>query len=157
MPGRRSDPDGFFEHYWRGLGLSARNNSLAYGFSVTVTGSFGLLDRLTGRPSVADVFLFVAGACAPFAALNPIVTHGFRRRVEREPPVVVALGTSFSIVSGSAGVGIAALIGWQLDGWIPWLAGSAAAAAVYLLVAALEIAVGRGAHVLAGTRDLEQR
>jgi hypothetical protein len=49
---RRSNPDGFLEHYWRGLGLSAL--------------------------------------------------------VEREPPMVVALGTSFSIVSATAGVGGAA-------------------------------------------------
>jgi hypothetical protein len=152
-----SEPDGFLEHYWRGLGLSARNNSLAYGFSVAITGSFGILARLAGSPSVVDVFVFAAGACLPFALLNPIVTQGFRRRVEREPPMVVAVGTSFSIVSASAGVGVAALLGWALDGWAGWLLGAFGASAVYLLTAALEIALGRGVHAVAGTENLEER
>jgi hypothetical protein len=157
MARRRSDPDGFLDHYWRGLGLSARNNPLAYGFSVAITGSFGVLARLAGMPTVADVFLFVFGACLPFAVLNPVVTQGFRERVEREPPMVVALGTSFSIVSATAGVGAAALLGWALSGWAAWLAASFAAAAVYLLAAALEIALGRGVHSVAGTENLEER
>jgi hypothetical protein len=152
-----SDPDGFLEHYWRGLGLSARNNSLAYGFSVAITAGFGVLDRLAGSPSVPDIFLFAAGACLPFAVLNPTVTKGFRRRVEREPPMVVALGTTFSIVSASTGLAAAALLGWALDGWLAWLLGALAASTVYLLTAALEIALGRGVHAVAGTENLEER
>jgi hypothetical protein len=152
-----SAPEGFWGHYVRGLGLSTRNNSLAYGYSVAVTGSFGMINRLTGRPSVADIFLFVVGASAPFTLLNPLVTRGFRRRVEREPPLVVAVGTSFSVVSSCAGIGLAALLAWQVGGWITWLCGSLAAAVVYLLASALEIAAARGLHTVAGTEDLERR
>jgi hypothetical protein len=154
---QRSDPDGFLGHYWRGLGLSTRNNSLAYGFSVAVTGSFGVLAKLAGGPQVADVFLFAVGACLPFVLLNPVVTRGFRRRVEREPPMVVAVGTTFSIVSATAGLGAAALIGWAFDGWLGWLLGSFGATTAYLLTAALEVALGRGVHTLAGTENLEER
>lgn len=157
MPGRRSHPVGFREHYVRGLGLSARNNSLAYGYSVTVTGSYGTLSRLAGPTSVADIFLFVVGASLPFAILNAAVTRGFRRRVDREPPLVVALGTSFSVVSATGAVGAASLIAWQLEGWPAWLLAPFAAAAVYLLLAALEIAAGRGVHRVAGTSDLDRR
>jgi hypothetical protein len=152
-----SAPEGFAEHYWRGLGLSTRNNSLAYGFSVAITGSFGVLDRLAGTSTVGDVFLFVAGACLPFVLLNAIVTRGFRRRVEREPPMVVAVGTSFSIISAASGVGAAAVLGWALTGSLAWLAGSLGASCAYLLTAALEIALGRGLHAVAGTDNLEER
>jgi hypothetical protein len=151
------EPEGFLEHYWRGLGLSARNNSLAYGFSVAVTGGFGVLSRLAGPTSVADVFVFAAGACLPFALLNPVVTKGFRQRIEREPPMVLALGTSFSIVSACSGVGAAALLGWALNGWAAWLLGAFAGSSVYLLTAALEVALGRGVHAIAGTENLEER
>src|SRR5690348_12726857 len=135
MPGRRSHPVGFGEHYVRGLGLSARNNSLAYGYSVTITGAYAVLSRLAGRPSVADIFLFVVGASLPFAILNAVVTRGFRRRVDREPPLVVALGTSFSVVSASGAVGVSTLIAWQLGNWPARLLGSFAGAVVYLLQA----------------------
>jgi hypothetical protein len=157
MPRRRSHPVGFREHYVRGLGLSARNNSLAYGYSVTITASYGVLSRLAGPTSVADIFLFVVGASLPFALLNAGVTHGFRRRVDREPPLVVALGTSFSVVSATAAVGVASLIAWLLGGWGAWLLAAFAGAVVYLLLAALEIAAGRGVHRVAGTSDLERR
>jgi hypothetical protein len=157
MARRPSDPDGFLEHYWRGLGLSARNNSLAYGFSVAMTGLVRSAGASRQDAHSGRRVLFAVGTCLPFALLNPVVTQGFRKRVEREPPMVVALGTSFSIVSATAGVGAAALLGWALSDWAAWLAASFAAAAVYLLTAALEIALGRGVHAVAGTQNLEER
>jgi hypothetical protein len=60
-------------------------------------------------------------------------------------------------VSVSAGVGLAALIGWALRGWLAWLLGAFAGASVYLLAAALEIAAARGVHRAAGTDNLEER
>ena len=38
----------FGEHYRRGLGMSARNNALAYGYSITATASFGMLVHTDG-------------------------------------------------------------------------------------------------------------
>jgi hypothetical protein len=150
MSDDRSLPKTFLEHYWRGLGLSARNNSLAYGFSVAITGGYGLLSVLAPPTTVPRIFLFGVGACVPFLLLNPLVTRGFQKRVEREPPLVVAVGTSFSILSASAALGAAALLGWLLDGWAAWLFGALGATVVYLLAGALEIAVARSVRPLTG-------
>jgi hypothetical protein len=147
----------FREHYVRGLGMAARNNALAYGYSVTATGSFGILTEIDGPSSVGRIFLFVAGAGIAFAALNALVTRGYRQRVDQEPPVVVALATSFSLVSSAAAVGVAGLLGWALGGWVAWLLGSLLPTWAYIAVSALEIALSRNLHLAVGDADPEER
>jgi hypothetical protein len=92
-----------------------------------------------------------------FAAVSALVTQGFRRRAEREPPVVVALATSFAVVSTSAGVGVAALVGWAVGGWLAWFLGALLPTWAYLSVAALEIALSRGLHEAVGEVAPEER
>lgn len=141
----------------RGLGMSVRSNALAYGFSITSTASFGVLARSAGPMSVGHIFAFVIGNGLAFAGVNALVTRGFRQRVKREPPVVMALATSFSVLSISAGVGVAALLAWALGGWAAWLLGSLLATWSYLSVAALEVALARGLHLTVGETDPEER
>lgn len=147
----------FTEDYLRGLGLSARNNALAYGYSITATAIFGVLSE-TARPAdIGRIFLFVAGASLAFAAVNAIVTRGFRARVETEPPVVVALATSLGIVSVSAAVGAAVLLATLIRDWPAWLLTGMVSTWIYLSVAALEVAVARALHLNLGDRDPEER
>jgi hypothetical protein len=113
----------FGEDYVRGLGMSAHNNALAYGYSVTATASFAVLVATAGSPDVGHIFSFVLGTSLAFAGVNALVTRGFRSRVEEEPPVVLALATSLSALSISAAVGVAALLGWGLGGWLSWALG----------------------------------
>ncbi len=61
------------------------------------------------------------------------------------------------MLSVRGSVGVAALIGWVVGGWVAWLLGSLLATLVYLAIAALEMALARGLHLAAGTEDLEQR
>jgi hypothetical protein len=147
----------FVDDYTRGLGMSARNNALAYGYSVTATASFGVLTDQAGPASVGRIFGFVVGASIAFAAVNALVTRGFRRRVEQEPPVVIALATSLSVISICSAVGVAALVGWGLGGWWSWLLGALLATWVYLSVAALEVAVSRALHLAVGGKDPRRR
>ncbi|HEY0515697.1 MAG TPA: hypothetical protein VGD00_01135 [Solirubrobacteraceae bacterium] len=147
----------FREDYVRGLGMATHNNALAYGYSVTAGGAFAALASTAGPSDVGRIFGFVLGASIAFAGVNALVTRGFRRRVQEEPPVVVALATSFSALSISAGVGIAALIGWQLGGWWSWLLGALLATWVYLSVAALEVAASRALHLTLGGKDPRER
>lgn len=150
-----ADRESLLVHYRRGLGNSARNNTLAYGYSVAITGSFGLLVHFEGNPGVVDVILFGIGASIAFAVVNVVVTEGFQQPVEREPRVVMALATSVGAVSISAALGVAALAGWLLSGWLPWVLAPLAASLAYLLTAAGEVALARRAHLVAGT-DLQE-
>jgi hypothetical protein len=143
----------FGEHYVRGLGMSARNNALAYGYSITATASFAMLAHTDGPLTVVHIFAFVAGSGIAFASINALVTRGYRQRVEEEPPVIVALSTSFSVLSISAAVGLAALLGWGLGGWGAWLLGALLGSWIYLSVSALEMAVARNLHLSVAEGD----
>jgi hypothetical protein len=137
----------FSEHYVRGLGMSARNNALAYGYSITATASFGMLAHTDGPLSVLRIFAFVIGSGIAFAGVNALVTRGYRQRVEEEPPVVVALSTSLSVVSISASVALALLLGWGLGGWVAWLLVALLGTWLYLSISALEMALARTLHL----------
>jgi hypothetical protein len=132
-------------HYLRGLGLSTRNNTVAYGYSLVATGSYGVIADQKGS-RVGDVFLFAAGAALAFALVNALVTEGYRKRFPDEPGVVVALGTSLSLFSVVAAVGVAALAGWLLRAWVAWLAGSFAFTLAYLALVGGEIAFAAAVH-----------
>lgn len=147
----------FGEHYVRGLGMSARNNALAYGYSINATASFAILAHTDGPLSVLKIFVFVAGSGIAFAGINALVTRGYRQRVDEEPPVVVALSTSFSAVSISAAVGLAGLLGWALGGWVAWLLGALLGTWVYLSVSALEMALARSLHLAVAEGEPEHR
>jgi hypothetical protein len=147
----------FTEDYLRGLGLSTRNNALAYGYSITATAAFAVLSE-TARPAdIGRIFLFVVGASIAFATVNAVVTRGFRARVQSEPPVVVALATSLGILSISAGVGAAALLGIIFRDWPSWLLTGILSTWIYLSVAALEVATARALHINLGENDPEDR
>ena len=108
-----------FEHFVRGLGESARHNSLAYGYSLALTGASACSP---GHDAVLSVPIFLRRRRrARLHDREPAVTRGFRRRVEGEPPIVLALGTSFGFVSVAAAIGIAAFVGWLLPAWVGWV------------------------------------
>jgi hypothetical protein len=151
------DRPAFGDRYLRGLNSATRNNAIAYGYSLTITASWGMMSVLDDRATVGRVFVFVAGAGLAFALANALVTKGYRETRDPEVPLVRALGTSFGIVSSSAGVGAAALVAWALDGWLAWLLSPFAATVAYLLIAGLEIALARVAQVHVGPDDFEQR
>jgi len=130
----------------RGMRTSVRNNSAAYGFSVTITATFGSLNTLSGRQSVVDVFLFLAGAGVAFTATELVASKGFKITDYSEPEEVVLIATSFNLFSMSCAVALGSLVGWLLSGWIAWFLGSFAATISYLIVVGVEMAVAERAE-----------
>jgi hypothetical protein len=145
------------EHFVRGLGESTRHNALAYGYSLALTGTFGLLTILDRRPHVLDIFLFGIGGTITFTIANAAVTRGYRVRVAREPPIVLAFGTSFGFISVSGALGAAALTAWALHGWPAWFLGPFVASAAYLLLSALELLLARAVRAVVGREHLEEQ
>jgi hypothetical protein len=134
------------QHYLRGLGLSTRHNTVAYGYTVTITVSFGALVELRGSPTIAELFLFVAGAGLAFAAVNAATTRGYSSDPPDEPAVVLSLGTSLSAISIALALGSACLIGWVVPAWPCWPAGSFVASLTYLLAVGAEMALAGSRH-----------
>jgi len=143
--------------FLRALGSSTRHNSLAYGYSLALTGAFGMLTLLDRSPDVADLFVFGIGAAATFPLANAVVTRGFRVKTQEEPPVVIAFGTSFGMVSVTGALGVAALCGWLLPGWIGWLVGGFAASTAYIVLGAFELVFAYALRALLGEHTLEER
>ncbi len=124
----------------RGVQASVRNNYTAYGYSVMITASFGVL-ATEEATRTSFIFVFLAGAIAAFVAIEFIVSRGFERVPRGEPMKVEALGAAFSFGSVATAVGAAALTTVILSGWTAWLLGGFAASGIYVLMSGLEIAV----------------
>lgn len=151
-----SDDGDIRGHFVRGLGASTRHNALAYGYSLALTGTFGLLTILDRTPHVVDVFLFGAGGSLTFLVANALATRGFTVGIEREPEIVRALGSSLGFLSISGALGAAALLAWGLHGWAAWFVSPFAASAAYLVLSALEFVAARYVRLVLGRNELEK-
>lgn len=138
MPEPRQAPAA---QYGRGLMTSLVNNSSAYGFSVMITASFGVLGRLQGQPAVGEVALFAFGAVAAISVIDALSTNGFRRRPHIHPDNVVLLGTAGNLLSVAVALALVYGVGALLSGPAAWIAAPLLAAGSYVLVEAAELAV----------------
>ena len=120
-----------------GLQTAVIDNSAAFGFSITITSSFGALNQLAGTPSLVDIFGFAMGAAAAFTLLQAAATRGFRRQPGAAPREVVLLGTALDILSVALGFGAAVVIGLALPTGAAWPVGAFLAALVFALGQAL--------------------
>ncbi len=130
--------------YVRELRLSLRNNTGAYGFSVMITSVMAMLSAIHDPPRPGQIIAFFVGAVATFAIVEAVATRGFRRSLsDREATKVVALGSSLSLVSIAAAVGVAAAVGYLLPASITWFVGPFLASMTYLVLTAAEMTAAR--------------
>jgi hypothetical protein len=153
---KQADDRGLGGHFVRGIGESTRHNSLAYGYSLALTGAFGVLN-LQNRTTVLNVVLFGLAGSLPFTIANPLVTRGFEYRIEGEPPIVLSMGTSLGFLSVGGSIAVAALVGSFLGSWVAWTLGAFLASASYLVLSALELVLARGVRALLGRERLRER
>ena len=137
--GRGTDGRSPQRRYRRGLHASVRNNASAYGFSVTITASFGLLTSVLGTPTALKIFAFAGGAVAAFALVEFVVSGGYRRNLENEPPNVKDVGSSVSVLSVGLAMAGAYVVGRVLGGFAAWPVGSFVATAIYLFLFGVEL------------------
>lgn len=121
--------------------VTIRDNSTAFGFSLTVTMSFGLLQTVARSPSVGEIVAFGVAAAAVVGMLEALATRGFRSAPPQPPPEVIMLGTALDFVSVAAGAGAALAVAELVEGFAAWPLAAAAAAFVFLATESLELAV----------------
>lgn len=144
---------GAHEHYRRGLGTALRHNQVAYSYSVTITALFGVVQRESGGPNVAQCFLYVVGAGVAFATVNAAITQWFSQRLPRERSEVVALGTAISVFSMAAGLGLGTLVSWFAGPWIAWPVAPLVMSIGFLLLAGIEMGFAGYYHEAGGSLD----
>jgi hypothetical protein len=136
---------GFADNYVRGLRSAARNNASAYGYSVTITATFGILN-VVAATTVLEIFAFAGGAVLAYALVDGVASGGFRHGPrDEEPSEVTALGSSISFVSVGVALLVALVEAQLVGGWVAWPLGAFSATVAYLLLLALEIGLAERA------------
>jgi hypothetical protein len=138
------------------VSTSTFGNSTAFGFSITITGSFGVLQTMTGTPTVIQILLFAVAAALVLGLIQAAVTHGFRDRTGTSPPEVSMLGTAQDFLSVAAAILAVAGIATVVRGWAAWLLGGAVAALVFLAAETAETLLAEVVQKRRGDPEAEQ-
>jgi uncharacterized membrane protein YsdA (DUF1294 family) len=128
----------------RGLSTSVTGNAQAFGFSVTVTVTYGAVSNTEGDPSRWELLGFAVAAVAAFSLLNLFVfalLRSDRQSAEVERARLIGTATDFFAVAGAVGAAIGATE--LVHGWAAWLLAPFVAGLAYVLVQAIELTVGR--------------
>ncbi len=125
----------------RAIGSSVRGNSTAFGFSIMITLSFGMLSHLRGSPDVREMLLFGVAAAVAVSVLEAAASRGFRLEIEQVSQRTDMLGTALNFISVAAAVGTVAAIGELVTGTLAWPLGAIAASTVYVLIESFELFV----------------
>ena len=104
----------------RAIGTSVHGNAPAFGFSIMINCSFGVVSMLRVPATLPDVFLFGTAAALGLTLLEGLVSRGFRNRLDEPPEQVELLGTAMNFLSVAAGVGVATVAASLVIGRPAW-------------------------------------
>lgn len=121
-----------------GLGESLGGNATAFGYSVTITASFGAAENARGQPGFGDLIVFGLGAVVAFGGLEGLASRGFRKPLEKGSDEVVLLATAVAFVSIVLAIAVARGVAGVLSGAWAWFAAAFCASLVFALMESLE-------------------
>jgi len=145
-------PHGVRERVKHGLRQALQGNATAFGYSVTITASFGAVQYERGQPAFGDLLVFGLGAVLAFSALEGVLTRGFRDALPGGSTRVVTLGTALSFVSVSLAISGALGAATVLHGRAAWFLGSLVASLLFVGTEGLEFALAERVQERRGER-----
>jgi hypothetical protein len=131
-------PRGPRERLVCGLGQSLGGNATAFGYSVTITASFGATELGRGSPRFGDLIVFGLGAVVAFGGLEGVASRGFRSPLEKGSDEVILLGTALAFISIVLAIAAARGIAAVLNGAWAWFGSAFGASLVFALVESVE-------------------
>lgn len=147
----------WFQLYLHGLGVSVHDNAQAFGFSILITVTYGIVSGVSGKPSSLELTGFALSAVGALSLLNVLVAFLKKDEpdeVERSYVLLVATATDFLSVGAGLGAAFATAnishgtLHGAFHNWLPWVLTPFLAGLSYALVQGLQIAVARrGADV----------
>ena len=141
---------GFFRLFEQGVDTATRNNVTAYGYSVSITAAFALLQTSRSDTGVVEIFVFAIGAVVAFALVAAVASGFFREELEDQPSNVKSLAGALSFFSVGLALGVAYVVGILIQGTVAWPVSAFSTTIVYVLAVGLELAV---AHRMLGSDE----
>ena len=124
----------------KNLRLSVMDNSSAFAFSTTITGSFALLN-LVAPASAVRIFAGAAGTVLAFMVAEWLALLFLRHQPDDESTSTRLFGRMMNFVSVGLALGVTYLIGHWLSGTISWFVAGLLSSLVFILIEGLELAV----------------
>jgi small-conductance mechanosensitive channel len=109
----RKRGEGFFRLFERGVDTATRSNVTAYGYSVSITAAFALLQTSRTDTGVLEIFVFAVGAVIAFALIAGVASGLFQEELEDQPSNVKALAGALSFFSVGLALGVAYVVGYS--------------------------------------------
>jgi small-conductance mechanosensitive channel len=132
---------GFFRLFERGVDTATRNNVTAYGYSVSITAAFAILQTSRTDTGVLEIFIFSAGAVVAFAVIAAVASGFFREELEDQSSHVKSLAGALSFFSVGLALGVAYLVGILIEGRAAWPVSAFLTTIVYIAAVGIELAV----------------
>ena len=128
--------------YARGVRTALRNNASAYGFSITVTVSYGLLSGPRSMVSAAETIAFGAGSAVAFVLVGVVFVAATTRGSLPESRQALTISGGVDMLSVGAAIAAAFALS-QVPGFWAWPLAGGGAVACYLLVGGLDVLIAR--------------
>lgn len=136
-----------------GLGQAIGGNATAFGYSVTITASFGAVELVRGSPTFWDLLVFGLGSVVAFGGLEGLISKGFRNPLPKGSDDVVLLGTSMAVISILLAIAAARGVAGLFTGTPAWFCGALCGSLVFALVESLEFIVAEWIQERRGESD----
>jgi hypothetical protein len=138
-----AEPGSTGDGYSASLATVLQSAAVPYGITLTVWASGASIDHFRGPPKIYEIFLFVLGAVAAYAALALAVAQALRKASRGPAGQRMAVTGTLHVVSIGVALGAVTLIG-EIQSWAAWPLGGFAGIGLYLAVVGLEYAWAPG-------------
>lgn len=140
----------------RAFSTSVHGNSQAFGFSIAITATFGMISNQEGAPTIPELIYFGVAAATGIAALEALVTRLFTARAVESPSEVQMLGTAMNMLSVAGAVAVGLLAATIVDGTPAWPVAAFFAAVAYVTLEALEVLVAEAIQSARGDPEAHE-
>ena len=111
---------GFLRLFEQGVDTATRNNVTAYGYSISITAAFALLQTSRTDTGVLEIFTFATGGVLAFPLIAAVASGFFGEELEDQPSNAKALSGALSFLSVGLALGVVYLVGKLIQGIAVW-------------------------------------
>lgn len=139
---QRDDDPQRLDTYVRGVRTALRDNATAYGFSLSITAAYGLVNGSRGPASAGQTIAFAVGAALAFVLVSVVSLTLFRRGRLSEGEQVLTLSGGIDLLSVVVAVAAAYGIS-RVPEPVAWPLTGLGTVATYLIVGGLDVVLAR--------------